>query len=592
MTEINAKVIADSVSLAGKRLTTMEVTYHRYVHSELMTHRTFCLAGDSILEFDLPAGTSRNARHRRSYKVRISDFVDRWHHGANRVEAKPKRSLDLSMLQDDVTYRHSDLARQVGYTKSGIAKACRDGILPAIKGDDRTWLIKGLDFKEWRLTRPENTRFDISDRLAAMQIRQLNERTGLIQTSNVVACCFSGDKSVYQVQAGKHIITGSAEHRLWTPEGYRTIGELSRGDEIVVQRKGKRDEDSTLDQFRQIDGQWRAPWQRQQRARLLAEYGCCQKCDSTDALQIHHIIEVRVDPSKAFDESNILLLCEECHKAQHRVQGWQAGQYLYGDTIKIERVVRAGVEPTFDLEIAGEFPNFIANGVVVHNSRNAASSRAISFKKMLQRVQDDPAIPISFPAEQPGMQGGGELQDLDRMYAEAAWLGARDQVVKHAQELHERGVHKSVCNRLLEPFAWMTVIISSTEWDNFFNQRCSPLAMPELRVAAECMRDALCGSTPVLLDFSYYHTPYVTIDEVPDLKLRKKVSTARCARVSYLTHDGVRDISKDLELFERLKNDGHMSPFEHVARPGYFNKSNQLGNFDGWIQLRHEVFGW
>lgn len=116
--------------------------------------------------------------------------------------------------------------------------------------------------------------------------------------------------------------------------------------------------------------------------------------------------------------------------------------------------------------------------------------------------------------------------------------------------------------------------------------------MPELRVAAECMRDALCGSTPVLLDFSYYHTPYVTIDEVPDLKLRKKVSTARCARVSYLTHDGVRDISKDLELFERLKNDGHMSPFEHVARPGYFNKSNQLGNFDGWIQLRHEVFGW
>lgn len=38
---ISAKVIADSISEAGKRITTFELEYHRFIHSEFMTHRQF-----------------------------------------------------------------------------------------------------------------------------------------------------------------------------------------------------------------------------------------------------------------------------------------------------------------------------------------------------------------------------------------------------------------------------------------------------------------------------------------------------------------------------------------------------------------------
>jgi len=74
---------------------------------------------------------------------------------------------------------------------------------------------------------------------------------------------------------------------------------------------------------------------------------------------------------------------------------------------------------------------------------------------------------------------------------------------------------------------------------------------------------------------------------VLDLETRRRVSAARCARVSYLTHQGLREIERDLELYERLRADRHLSPFEHVATPapdGAFQ-----ANFRGWIQMRRDI---
>jgi hypothetical protein len=45
-----------------------------------------------------------------------------------------------------------------------------------------------------------------------------------------------------------------------------------------------------------------------------------------------------------------------------------------------------------------------------------------------------------------------------------------------------------------------------------------------------------------------------------------QISAGRCARVSYLTHEGRRDPVADIELCERLLQAGHMSPAEHPAR--------------------------
>jgi thymidylate synthase ThyX len=229
-------------------------------------------------------------------------------------------------------------------------------------------------------------------------------------------------------------------------------------------------------------------------------------------------------------------------------------------------------------------------------SRNSASSRAIPVKKMLKRVEEDPALPLSWPMEQSGMQGGESLTPGEIKYCEQYWLQARDVALMAARSLTDHQLHKSVANRLLEPFMWHTCIVSSTEWDNFFGLRCNPLAQPEIQAVAYAMQGALLLSTPNKVGYEgEWHLPYIQDDEIdmPTSTLCK-VSAARCARVSYLTQDGHREIEKDIELYERLTaaDPPHSSPLEHVAtpiNPHDHTQGRAVGNFTGWAQLRHQV---
>jgi thymidylate synthase ThyX len=248
-------------------------------------------------------------------------------------------------------------------------------------------------------------------------------------------------------------------------------------------------------------------------------------------------------------------------------------------------------------------------------SRNSASSRAIPVAKQIEKVRKHPAIPVVFPAEQKGMQGGEALSDALLDTAESVWRHGANSAVEHAEALVDLGVHKSVVNRFLEPFLWHTIIVSATDWEGFWRQRCSSDAQPEIRVAAEAMKAAYNASTPTPLAHGEWHTPLIQPDEdevfwadlclsqwtdLSGAELRKRVSTARCARVSYLTHDGKRDIEADLTLYDRLvtADPGHWSPLEHVATPcgntAYVPGAANVihvhpGNFTGWDQHRHEV---
>lgn len=232
-------------------------------------------------------------------------------------------------------------------------------------------------------------------------------------------------------------------------------------------------------------------------------------------------------------------------------------------------------------------------------SRNSASSRAIPVHKMLERAELDPAWPLVWPAEQKGMQGGEDLHGADLAYAQELFARIHNQTLLNIRSYlawagnHPEAprLHKSLINRLIEPFLWHTVIVSSTEWNNFFLQRCSPLAQPEIKAAADLMKHEYLKSVPRRLRQGDWHTPYIQDDEMDwPVERRQMVSAARCARVSYLTHDGVRDYTEDLELFHRLisARPGHWSPLEHVATPDDGGRWAARGNFKGWAQLRHE----
>lgn len=126
------------------------------------------------------------------------------------------------------------------------------------------------------------------------------------------------------------------------------------------------------------------------------------------------------------------------------------------------------------------FPRYILAELNTHRmfSRNSASSRAIPFEKMVKAVQDDPFVPIAWQRDHKGMQGTEYITDETQLRLNTdAWLNARDNAVSSASYLnhavHAKGdVSKQLCNRLLEPFMWHTVLVSATEWENFFALRC------------------------------------------------------------------------------------------------------------------------
>jgi thymidylate synthase ThyX len=259
----------------------------------------------------------------------------------------------------------------------------------------------------------------------------------------------------------------------------------------------------------------------------------------------------------------------------------------YAARVLLDSISPAGIRLT-TLEVT--FPRFVLAEFNTHRqfSRNSASSRAIPSSKMIERVERDPVLPLEWGRNQKGMSASELLSEEEAEDAKSVWLTARDAAVAHAKALLELKVHKQVLNRVLEPFLWHTVIVTGTEWNNFFELRCAPTAQPEIREAALRMRDAMIASTPRTVGLGKWHLPLVQDDERNlDTETLKEISAARCARVSYLTHDGTREIAKDLELFERLKTDRHLSPFEHVATPTL--DTDFHANLRGWIQMRAEI---
>ena len=238
--------------------------------------------------------------------------------------------------------------------------------------------------------------------------------------------------------------------------------------------------------------------------------------------------------------------------------------------------------------------------------------------------------------------------------ASQIWLSARDSAIHHAKRLTGSlpaalipsgndfisdkevflDVHKQIANRLLEPFLWHKVIITATEWSNFFKLRTHADAQLEIKTIADILHDLYYKETvdcpdeksgcevlhgqyePTLVKRGEWHLPLLynedkelikrmygneellSVHSNPNLAILeffKQVSVARCARVSYLTHDGKRDIIKDLELYIRLHSSGHWSPFEHVATPAWHYglldrrfKDERHGNLVGWKQHRKE----
>lgn len=250
------------------------------------------------------------------------------------------------------------------------------------------------------------------------------------------------------------------------------------------------------------------------------------------------------------------------------------------------------------------YPRFVHAEFLTHRalSRNAGSSRAVPVAKMAQVALTEMIEPIRYGLNQAGMQASDACLEGDSLEeARAIWISMAEVCAKGSQRLAELGLHKQWANRPLEWFSNIRVVVTATEWDNFFELRDHEDAQPEIRHLAQLIKQAMSASEPVELRGSEWHLPYITEDDRVKIAsitktyeeavvLASKVSTARCCRVSYLKHDGhASTIEEDLALCDRLAGSRpiHASPFEHQAMADpFFDYSDLHGNFVGWVQSR------
>lgn len=180
-------------------------------------------------------------------------------------------------------------------------------------------------------------------------------------------------------------------------------------------------------------------------------------------------------------------------------------------------------------------------------------------------------MPAIWGAEQKGMQSGDDLPNHLIAFCEAQWMHARDYMIDFAIELANAGLHKGIVNRLLEPFAHMTAIFTTTDHQNFFSLRAHKDADKTFQALAFPMLEQYLASDPMRLQWGDWHIPFfpntpTAIDDSLDEATLIKVATARCARLSYLTFDGEHSTEKDIGMHDRLAESGHWSPFEHCAQ--------------------------
>ena len=242
------------------------------------------------------------------------------------------------------------------------------------------------------------------------------------------------------------------------------------------------------------------------------------------------------------------------------------------------------------------YPRIVHAEQLTHRAqnKNSGSSRAIPTKKMLKQIFSDPAMPVEWGSNKPGMQAGAELEGWRLWGVRKLWATAAKFAAIMSWGMMKLGAHKQIANRVTEPYQYMNTLITATvdAWEAYFVLRCHPDADPTIRDLAIEIQTAIETSTPMPLGQDQWHLPYVTREERKTLSIDKqlKLSTARCARVSFEPFDGNANIAKEVERHDMLVGSVpiHASPTEHQCRP-LEEMERQYGNLTGWCQYRSVV---
>lgn len=254
-----------------------------------------------------------------------------------------------------------------------------------------------------------------------------------------------------------------------------------------------------------------------------------------------------------------------------------------------------------------EYPRYIHAEVMTHRaiSRNGRSSRAEPLARVLARAKEDPVQPLVYMYDNTKMRSGEvmpfcghvDVNEPDNKYvprhllddgdlAHLAWHESRRNAIKSFEWMSEAGLHRQYATRILEPYLRIKMILTATDWANFFGLRLSPGVMPEFQQLVVRMGRLFLASVPTPLRPGEWHLPYITNEEKSAYNNTGsliKASSARCARISYDSLDGKqKSIEEDVELYDTKLNVRplHATPMEHPSQ--CLDDARRVRNFVGW----------
>lgn len=231
---------------------------------------------------------------------------------------------------------------------------------------------------------------------------------------------------------------------------------------------------------------------------------------------------------------------------------------------------------------------------ILHNS--CQSSRAVPYKKMIDSIKETPFVPYHWQKPHKGMQGF-EYYD-NTISQKAKWYDGIDKLIAISEGMND--ITKQLTNRFLEPVMYVKMVLTGTEWDNLFNQRCPKYKVgdsdifyskKELRKALAIdyldddtlFKDYNLSTADIhfqilaeqiydaMNEYEYkdneWHIPY-DIGEEYDIETRLMYSASQCARTSFTTiqDDKYFEVEQNIKLAEGLIKDGHAEPFSHQAQ--------------------------
>lgn len=325
-------------------------------------HRTACLTADTILQFDLPGGIER--RGNQLHKLTIGEVFEKFQPTENKTRPDKQRNP---------------------YAKR--------------------------------------------DRVQQMNLRCVNEETQAVQHTQIVDVWESGEKEVWDVETESGARFGcSVDHLCLTEQGWmklkdivpwvdtRKSGPLDTTPGLMVTGPGR--QTGVVPQFNPIDEateEWQpiVGWEDyyavsdQGRIRRVVggkgsrSFGRCKQLTVSNRRAVVCLNRPDVQETKLVHRLVLAAFAgdcppgnEACHNDGNALNNrlsnlrWDTPQSNADDRVRDEAttalqancerivsVVYRGYEMTYDLEVAGPWHNFSANGAIVHNSVNEYSTR-------------------------------------------------------------------------------------------------------------------------------------------------------------------------------------------------------------------------